>query len=270
MEDEIKSSAATKETVESVRAAMSSDDLALPSVERLRQSGPFTSQEQFVNSSLANFGELVRLGDIQPDFRVLDYGCGLGRLTIPLRTYLSAQGSYVGVDIDTAAINYLAELHTQPSFEFRHVDIFSKMYNRKGGKMAKTLKRLELGEPFDLSFLFSVFTHILPKDVPPLLSFLKRTLAADGRIVASFFVLNEASIRGIDEGTSHRPFPFPIKGARIDNKDIPEGAVAYTQDDLYRHVEDAGLRVARFSQGKWSGQVPDAWHWQDTLVLAHR
>jgi len=268
MEREMKSREATKEIVDGVRAAMSSDDLALPSVERLRQSGPFTSQEQFVNSSLANFGELIRLADMQPDARVLDYGCGLGRLTIPLRTYLGAQGSYAGVDIDAAAIDYLAGLHTQPNFEFHHVDIFSKMYNRKGHKMGKSLKRLDLGGAFDIAFLFSVFTHILPKDVPPLLKFLKSQLKPDGQILATFFVLNEASIRGIDEGTSHRPFPFQIKGARIDNDEIPEGAVAYFEEDVRRHAADIGLTV-RMSQGKWSGQVPDAWHWQDSLIFEH-
>jgi len=252
--------------VQALRANMTDDDIALPSVERLRQSGPFTSQDQFIKSAFPNVRELVRLANIQPDDRVLDYGCGLGRLTIPLRTYLGARGSYVGVDIDKDAIEYLAELHAQPNFEFRHVDIYSKMYNEQGGKMAKALERLDVGAPFDLAFLFSVFTHILPKDVLPLLQFLKSTLKPDGRILATFFVLNETSLRGIEAGTSHRPFPHQIKGARIDNVDVPEGAVAYTEEDVRKYAAEAGLSV-RISQGKWCGQLPKAWHWQDTLIF---
>ena len=87
--------------------------------------------------------------------------------------------------------------------------------------------------------------------------------------MATFFVLNEASLRGLEEGTSHRPFAFPIDGARIDNKDVPEGAVAYAEEDVRRHAADAGLALALFSQGRWSGQLPDAWHSQDMLVFTH-
>ena len=227
----------------------------------------FESREQFVKSSMRNFRHLLRLTDISPGNRVLDYGCGLGRLTIPMTAFLSSEGSYVGVDVDAAAIDYLNELHPQPNFEFHHVNIHSTMYNSGGTDMSPTLEQLDLGEAFDVSFLFSVFTHILPADMGPLLDFLRRTLKPGGEVLASFFVLNETSIRGIDAGTSHRPFPFHVHGARIDNDEIPEGAVAYVEDDLRGLIADAGLTLAHMSPGKWSGQVPDAWHWQDMVVL---
>src|SRR5271169_1165176 len=38
------------------------------------------------------------LGYLRPDQRVLDVLCGPGRMAIPLTGYLSAQGSYEGVD----------------------------------------------------------------------------------------------------------------------------------------------------------------------------
>ena len=121
--------------------------------------------------------------------------------------------------------------------------------------------------PFDVVFLFSVFTHILPVDMQPLLQFLVRSLTPDGQILASFFVLNETSRRGIERGTAHRQFAHAIDGAHIDNPDVPEGAVGYAEEDLRKHISDAGLAVAHWSPGKWSGQVEGAWLWQDTLTL---
>lgn len=258
----------TRAVMKRVRSQLKdAEDLHLPTVERLRQSGPFESREQFVKSSLRNFRHLLRLTSIDSSHRVLDYGCGLGRLTIPMHAFIGPEGSYVGVDVDAAAIDYLTELHPLPNFDFRHVNIHSTMYNDGGARLSPTLDQLDLGEAFDVSFLFSVFTHILPADMAPLLHFLRKTLTPGGEILASFFLLNDTSVRGIDLGTSHRPFPFQIDGARIDNDEVPEGAVAYAEVDLERHVSDAGLAISHVSPGKWSGQVPDAWHWQDMVVL---
>src|SRR5271157_3932956 len=39
------------------------------------------------------------LGNLQPDQRVLDVGCGVGRMALPLTNYLDSSGSYVGIDI---------------------------------------------------------------------------------------------------------------------------------------------------------------------------
>ncbi len=218
---------------------------------------------------MTSFTELLRLTELRRDSRVLDYGCGLGRLCIPLQAFLKDDGSYVGVDTDVSCISYLDDLHNRPNFAFHHVDIFTTMYNKDGTTMPSALDQLDVGAPFDVTFLFSVFTHILPADMDPLLAFLKKTLKPGGQVMASFFILNEKSLAGIEQGTSHRPFPYSYHGAMIDNEDVPEGAVAYTEADLTGYIERAGLSIAETSYGGWSGQYDDNWHWQDNLVLTH-
>ena len=168
-----------------------------PNVERLRQSGPFTSKDQFINSSLNDFKSLLRMTSITPGHNVLDYGCGLGRLCVPLRPYLSDGGSYVGIDTDRAATEYLNDLHPDQDFAFHHVDIFSQMYNREGQPIKKALRKAKLDNKVDLAFLFSVFTHVLPDDVAPLLKFLAKNVKKGGQIFATFFILNDASKHGI-------------------------------------------------------------------------
>ena len=140
------------------------------------------------------------------------------------------------------------------------------MYNRKGKPIKKALRKAKLDNQTDLAFLFSVFTHVLPDDVPPLLKYLSENVKKGGQIFATFFILNEASKRGIEKGNSHRPFPFPYQNARIDNSEVPEGAVAYEEDDLRGYFADAGLEVEEMSFGNWSGHR-NSWHWQDNVVL---
>lgn len=41
----------------------------------------------------------IELGGLKPSDRVLDVGCGIGRLAIPLTQYLDARGGYAGLDI---------------------------------------------------------------------------------------------------------------------------------------------------------------------------
>ena len=39
------------------------------------------------------------MGDLKPYHRILDIGCSVGRLAMPLRNYLNDKGSYVGLDV---------------------------------------------------------------------------------------------------------------------------------------------------------------------------
>ena len=51
----------------------------------------------------------VALGGLRPDDHVLDLGCGIGRMAVPLTQYLSDRASYLGIDVvedgDTFASN---------------------------------------------------------------------------------------------------------------------------------------------------------------------
>src|SRR5690348_9362847 len=70
----------------------------------------------FVSLDPANFLaegiDLVRLlikAGLQPDHSVLDLGCGIGRLALPLTQYLSEQGYYRGIDINLSGIAWAHE-----------------------------------------------------------------------------------------------------------------------------------------------------------------
>ncbi len=76
----------------------------------------------------------IELGDLQPDDRVLDVGCGIGRMAIPLTSYLSKEGEYWGFDIVKKGIEWCQKRISPKyaNFHFLHSDIYNKEYNPKG------------------------------------------------------------------------------------------------------------------------------------------
>lgn len=252
-------------TIHSIRRHLP-DELELPNETWLRQSGPFTSTDQFVKSSFKSMRQLLRYGSPTPSSRVLDYGCGLARLAIPLSGYLDpAVGRYVGIDTDNSCIAHNNQIYEGlQHFDFQHVNLFSAMYNRDGRRNYRALKRKQFG-PFDLAILFSVFTHILPENADDLLSFLRSQIDVGGEVLSTWFLLNPATEQAIADGLSHRPFPYSHGSVRLDNEDIPEGAVAYQESEVLERFERAGFTRPRIHFGKWRGNL-DSWFWQDIVV----
>lgn len=241
-------------------------DLELPDDEWTLQSGPFRSSQHFFDSSFQNFKELLYYTSLTPNHRVLDYGCGLGRMAIPLSAYLNANsGSYCGVDTDSDCISRNQRaFRAYKNFRFVHADIYSTMYNRHGGSYTELLKH-NLGQPFDLAFLFSVFTHVLSRDCDFLLKFLKSQLVESGEIFTSWFLLNDETQKAIDTGLSDTKFMHTHDAARIDNLEVPEGAVAYYEQDVLERFERAGFKDVRVHYGMWRGCV-ESWVYQDIIL----
>src|SRR4029079_17934996 len=111
------------------------------------------------------FLEYFKVSGLKPSDRVLDVGCGIGRMAIPLTTYLST-GSYDGFDIVPHGIEWCQEKVTPlfPNFRFRHADIWNKMYNPTGTLKVSKFAFPYPNETFDFVFLTSVFTHMLIHD----------------------------------------------------------------------------------------------------------
>ena len=65
----------------------------------------FTGQGDFKETGNLFFQYFIELGELKPSERVLDVGCGIGRMAIPLTKYLDERGRYEGFDIVAHGIN---------------------------------------------------------------------------------------------------------------------------------------------------------------------
>src|SRR5436190_5205402 len=209
------------------------------------------------------------LGGLQPDEAVLEPGCGTGRMAKPLTDYLSAAGSYDGFDVMQEAIDTCVEEITSshPNFRFQHVGVDNNVYNR-GGRLDPESFAFPYGdESFDLVFLTSVFTHMLPPEVRHYMDEIRRVLKPTGRSLMTFFLLNPASRAAIEAGRTKRKFAHEGEGYRYDIPGKPEAAVAYREEDALSLMEAAGLALdGPIHYGRWAGHQPAA-AGQDVVVV---
>ncbi len=214
---------------------------------------------------LRHFRELAGL---TPHESVLDVGCGVGRMALPLTKYLSTPGRYEGFDVVRANAAWCRDAITPrfPNFRFRHVDVFNRLYNARGKLAGDTYRFPHADASFDFAFLTSVFTHLLPPDAAHYLAELGRVLRPGGRCLATFFLVNPESAALVDAGRGLFRL-HPTGGPyRVSDPAAPEFCVALEEPFVAAAARAAGFTHVEPHYGTWCGRPAGA-DFQDIVVL---
>jgi len=214
----------------------------------------------------------VQVGNLQRGERVLEIGCGCGRMALPLTGYLSPEGSYVGMDVTEKSISWCRQniARRYPNFEFLHADLYNKRYNPNGRHLAKDYTFPLPDDLFDFIFLTSVFAHMLPEDAENYLREIARLLCADGRALITFFLLNDVQQALASQGQNDIDFRCGSGSYRTRNEAIPESAVAYDEAFLHQLLERCRLELCGpVRHGTWSGRE-DGTSYQDILLVGRQ
>jgi SAM-dependent methyltransferase len=203
-------------------------------------------------------GHFVRRAALEPTDRVLDLGCGIGRMAVPLTQYLDETARYEGIDVDAAAIEWCARSITPvyPCFAFRHLDVAHPLYNSAGTLAAEAVELPFPAASFDVVLLVSVLTHLDHAALRRYAAEVARVLAPGGRCFATAFLLNGPARAGIATGAARPAFPDRPEAAVLHaNPEAPLAAVAYDEDALLAAFLAGGLRRRRpAAYGTWSGR----------------
>lgn len=173
------------------------------------------------------------LAGLRPDHSVLDIGCGPGRMAIPLTGYLSARGSYLGIDTWAEAVEWCTRNITSrhPNFRFDAISVPSESGDRRVG-----------AGQFDLVILGA----ISKLDMGAFRAYLDTAGSAlhdGGRYVGTCFVVGDG------------PEPGPE----------PAHPVTFGEAELHDVMSRAGLSIDSVHRGSWSGHR-DALSYQDVIV----
>jgi len=132
--------------------------------------GP-TTRAEYDELSKIKLDYLAECG-LTPNSRLLDVGCGTGQVAQSCETWLSADGTYFGVDIAAECIEYCKRRFTRQNFHFAVNE--------------PTSLAIE-GMTFDAACFFSVFTHTYLSETVLLLAETARLLSPDGWVFADVF-----------------------------------------------------------------------------------
>lgn len=134
-----------------------------------------TSHQQAVGGDFAVVGlleaNLLKTAGLQPHHRLIDVGCGSGRLATQLTDYLKESGSYLGTDILPSLLEHAKANAGRPDWTFEQTN----------GQVIPSGD-----ESADMVCFFSVMTHITHEETWQYILESKRVLRPGGLLVCSF------------------------------------------------------------------------------------
>lgn len=219
---------------------------------------------------------LKLLCGLEAHHKILEVGCGCGRIASLLKYYMKKPGCFYGFDVIPELIYHAKKLFDPSLFQFTCINIYSKMYNPDPSAVkAEDLKFPYEAKFFDIVYLVSVFTHILPPSIKNYVKEISRVTKINGKCMISIFLLqnNPIYLKGnwkenvsldrlgtVNENPDSRYF-------KIGNATNPEDWVIYDLDYLLNIFKDNGFELLMDPfWGNWSG-YPNWLTHQDILVF---
>jgi SAM-dependent methyltransferase len=198
----------------------------------------------------------LTLAGLKPSDRVLDIGCGIGRMARVLVPVLEAPpGSYDGFDVSRIGVDWCRAHYPQnrAPFRFTHVDVHHPEYNPAGVGDAERVRFPYEAESFDLAIATSVFTHLLDGAVAHYLHETVRVLAPGGRVFCTWLVVDPGR-PPVPELARYRLHPTS-GAALVGDRENPEAVVAYPLPWVREQLRGAGLELREpYLQGTWTGR----------------
>jgi ubiquinone/menaquinone biosynthesis C-methylase UbiE len=166
--------------------------------------------------------------------RVLDVGCGAGRLAFGLIGAFGDEISYHGVDVMEEPIQWCRRhiSATHPGFTFTRIDVSNERYNPDGALIAAAASLPFAPRSFDLVYAYSVLSHMTGADVAPYLRDFRRVLDRDGTVVVTAFVED-----GVEAEAVNPPGYGPIAWSG----DLH--CVRFSRERFQEFLRDADLRI---------------------------
>jgi SAM-dependent methyltransferase len=155
----------------------------------------FHDDAYFLESARYETERLISRFGLNRESRVLDVGCGMGRLPLGILSRLGEIRCYRGIDVQADCIGWCVR-HIQkehPEFQFIHVNARNARYNPDGSEVLEGFRFPFDSASFDIINMFSVFTHLTEDTIRIYLEEFRRVLAPEGKVFLTAYVEDEVA-----------------------------------------------------------------------------
>jgi len=219
------------------------DGVLLPPKEMRPCGFELKDDRRWLESAQAEVERLVRNCGLTSSSRLLDLGCGPGPLAIGMIKRQVVVEAYRGLDVNRGSIDwcnrYIAKNH--PSFEFVHLDVLNLRYNPAGRNLERYKVIPFRNREFSIIYAYSVFSHMVERDVRIYLGEIARLLAPKGRFFMTGFLE-----KGVPRTTIN-----PVNYRKIWNG--PLHCVRFEKEFFESMLSRCGLALDRFEYGTETG-----------------
>lgn len=246
-------------------------ELPTPSSEQARKISGDPATFHSIGISLAR--ALEKFAGLKENSRVLEIGCGYGRVALPLTQVINSEGSYTGVEIMPEAVAWCTQnipaLH--PGFKFHHLDVYNEFYNPNGAQSVSDIALPFEDASLDLVFLTSVFTHLVAEDVDAYMREIARVLTPSGVLAGTWFMVDHGVGAKILDGRAQIPIAW-ADGAGAYFKSAERGTVAVAYDEAVVDAfhERTGFAIENKRRGHWFSRADAGPPYQDWIIARRR
>ena len=216
--------------------------------------GPFDDMEWYFSLGKEQAEKIIKELSVKPEHKILDLGCGCGRIAIHFLNYLNDQGKYIGIDNNKPMLSYCKDniAVLKDNFQFHYIDVYNGAYAPEGKLMPEVVVLPIESESVDIVILWSVFTHMFLKDMDSYLKEIYRVLKKGGRVIASLNLYNEFIRNQIKLNKSYLDIKYSVDeySYTLDLK-IPEGGFAHKEDKVKECYWNNGFFIEKINYGIW-------------------
>jgi SAM-dependent methyltransferase len=230
--------------------------------------GPFNDKEYYYNLGKYQSENIIQWLSVKPEDKILDLGCGCGRIAIHFLNYLNEEGRYIGIDSNKELLSYCKDHITSAcqNFQFQHADVYNGAYSPQGKIKAQDFIFPLEDESMDIIILWSVFTHMYLTDIASYLKEIHRVLKKGGLVIASLNLNNPFTKQQIDAKKSHLDIKYAIAdGLYSLDTVVSERGFAHDEDKVKELYWGKGFLIKEIKYGIWSSkELTGEFH--DTII----
>lgn len=203
----------------------------------MRQGGEhFADDASFVDSGVREARHLETYCDLASETRLLELGCGAGRLPIGLIEADAVPRSYVGLEVQSRHVAWCNRqiASRDPRFSFELVNTANDRYNPYG------IDECEYpvdDHSIDLVYAYSVFSHMVSPEIRRHLREIARVLSSDGVVCLTAFIEHGVEKEVVNPPSGDAMWSGPLH------------CVRYSDGHFENMVLESGLVIQRLDRG---------------------